>query len=207
MQSLQPVVLCFSGHDPSGGAGIQADIETLNSHYCHCCSIITALTEQDTQNVYKITPQQANDIIDQATRLFKDFNIQCIKIGLIGDVNIAVAIQQLLVEHPDIPVVLDPVLAAGGGMSVANTQLISAISELLLPRTTILTPNSVEARKLANRDELSECGLTLLSMGCEYVLLTGTHEETPIVSNQLFNQNLIFCFQSKLVFSRIPAIP
>jgi hydroxymethylpyrimidine/phosphomethylpyrimidine kinase len=181
-----PVVLSFSGHDPSGGAGIQADIETLVSHQCHSCSVITALTEQDSRNVKKLIPQKPQDIIDQANTVLNDFQVQAIKIGLIGHHDTALAIQSVLLQHPHIPVILDPVLAAGGGTSLANDALIDSITELLLPCTTVLTPNSEEARILANQTNLTDCGETLLNKGCDFVLITGTHEQSTTVNNQLF---------------------
>lgn len=186
MSKNRPVVLSFSGHDPSGGAGVQADIETFISHQCHACSVITALTEQDSRNVKKLIPQKPQDIIDQAHTVLNDFNVDAIKIGLIGHEKTAVAIQSILLEHPHIPVVLDPVLAAGGGSSLANEQLISQIIDKLLPLTTVLTPNSEEARILAKQSELNHCGQTLLSKGCDFVLITGTHEQSNTVDNQLF---------------------
>jgi len=189
MSKNRPVVLSFSGHDPSGGAGIQADIETLISHQCHACSVITALTEQDSSNVKKLIPQQPQDIIDQAQTVLNDFQVKAIKIGLIGHHETAAAIQSILIQNPQIPVILDPVLAAGGGTPLANEQLITNIIELLLPYTTILTPNSEEARILAKQTNLTDCGLTLLDNGCHYVLITGTHEQSNTVNNQLFRMN------------------
>ena len=185
-----PIVLCFSGHDPSGGAGIQADIETLFTHQCHCCSVVTALTEQDTGNVLKLLPQPADKIYTQAKTILADVNISAIKIGLIGHVETAQVIHDILKELPNIPAIFDPVLAAGGGTPLANSQLIDAIIELLLPCTTLLTPNSVEARALAGAENsLDQCGITLLEKGCDYVLITGTHEDTPSVSNLLYHDN------------------
>jgi len=181
-----PVVLSFSAHDPSGGAGVQADIETLVSHQCHSCSVITALTEQDSRNVKKLIPQKPQDIIDQANTVLNDFQVQAIKIGLIGHHDTAFAIQSVLLQHPLVPVILDPVLAAGGGTSLANDALIHSITELLLPCTTVLTPNSEEARILANQTKLTDCGETLLNKGCDFVLITGTHEQSTTVNNQLF---------------------
>lgn len=189
MLTHRPVVLCFSGHDPSGGAGVQADIETLVSHRCHAASIITALTEQDTSNVTKILPQKPEDLISQANTVLADLPVKAFKIGLIGHHETAQAIHTILSRHPDIPVILDPVLAAGGGAEMANERLIAAIIDLLLPCTTVLTPNSQEARKLAGFDNLDRCGLALLDEGCDYVLITGTHESTPQVSNQLFHDH------------------
>lgn len=189
MSKNRPIVLSFSGHDPSGGAGIQADIETLVSHQCHACSVITALTEQDSRNVKKLIPQKPQDIIDQAQTVLNDFPVKAIKIGLIGHHETASAIHSILMLHSHIPVILDPVLAAGGGTSLASEQLINGIVEHLLPCTTVLTPNSEEARKLSNQTALSDCGQTLVSKGCDYVLITGTHEQSTTVDNQLFQPN------------------
>ncbi len=200
--SINPTILCFSGHDPTGGAGIQADIETLASHQCHACSVITALTEQDTHNVKNLIPQQVNHFVSQTKTLLADFTVSAIKIGLIGDLEISKAIQQVLAENPQIPVILDPVLAAGGGKALSDNNLSNAIFELLLPHTTILTPNSEEARKLTGLNNLNECGLSLLDQGCQYVLITGTHEQTHEVTNRLYHQNkLIETFN----WDRLPA--
>lgn len=185
----RPVVLSFSGHDPSGGAGVQADIETIISHQCHACSVITALTEQDSSNVKKLIPQKPQDIIDQAHTVLNDFQVKTIKIGLIGHNATVSAIQSILIQYPHIPVILDPVLAAGGGTSLANEQLIDSIIEQLLPLTTILTPNSEEARLLAKKNDLTDCGQVLLDKGCDYALITGTHEQSTTVNNQLFRVN------------------
>ncbi len=188
MSKIYPVVLSFSGHDPSGGAGIQADIETLSSHHCHNVSVITALTEQDSHNVKKIIPQTAENITSQAHTLFADMPVAVIKIGLLGHYQTAQAIAQILQQHTDIPVVFDPVLAAGGGAQLSDSQLLDSITTLLLPHTTILTPNAQEARALTGLQDLSECGLALLQQGCDYVLITGADEATTQVENHLFHQ-------------------
>lgn len=187
--SYRPVVLTFSGHDPCGGAGVQADIEVLSGHRCHPASVITALTEQDTSDVKHLIPQQAQAIMDQANRVLTDLPVNAFKIGLMASEQVAVAIQTVLLDHPDIPVVLDPVLAAGGGAELASQQLITAIVDRLLPMTTVLTPNSLEARRLTGLSDLQDCAAALLAKGCEYVLITGTHEDSPTVVNQLFTRS------------------
>lgn len=202
MSSKPPVVLCFSGHDPSGGAGIQADIETLATHHCHACSIITALTEQDTRNIYNIIPQQPGNIIHQANKIFADFEVSVIKIGLLAHAEIAQALAGILANKPQIPVILDPVLAAGGGHSAANSALISAIIQELLPRTTLATPNSVEARILGQQNNLDESGLAMLAKGSQYVLITGTHENTLQVCNRLYHQGGLL---ENYTWNRLPA--
>ncbi|WP_415878694.1 bifunctional hydroxymethylpyrimidine kinase/phosphomethylpyrimidine kinase [Methylomonas sp. TEB] len=186
MNRNHPVVLCFSGHDPSGGAGVQADIEAINSHQCHAASVITALTEQDSRNVKTLIPQQPADILSQAQTLLADFKVSAFKIGLIGDAGVAVAIARILRQHPSVPVVLDPVLAAGGGTALAGQQLIDVIVEQLLPLTTLLTPNSEEARRLSGQNDLSDCGRFLQGKGAKYVLITGTHESSELVHNRLY---------------------
>ncbi len=197
----RPVVLSFSGHDPSGGAGIQADIETIASHQCHATSIVTVLTEQDTQNVTKLVPQHPGHIASQATILMADVPVKAIKVGLLGSPEIALAVHSIIKQHPNIPVVFDPVLAAGGGTDLANQELINAINHNLLPCTTVLTPNSEEARRLTGLSDLTECGLCLLEKGCEYVLITGTHETSPEVKNQLFYDG---CLYETYAWNRLP---
>ena len=201
MNPHRPIVLSFSGHDPCGGAGIQADIETLVSHQCHAVSVITALTEQDSCNVKRLIPQTSENIISQAQTLLDDMEVNAFKIGLIGQHETALAIYAILKQYPHIPVVLDPVLAAGGGTDLTNERLLATVVDLLLPCTTVLTPNSEEARRLANLDDLEECGLSLLEAGSDYVLITGTHEATPSVQNKLFHDGL--CWET-YTWERLP---
>jgi hydroxymethylpyrimidine/phosphomethylpyrimidine kinase len=148
MKPQLPVVLCLSGHDPTGGAGIQADIETVSRFGCYPCSVVTALTVQDTHNVRKILPQRSGELLEQARTVLLDLPVDAVKIGLLGSVDIVYAVDELLKIAGGIPVVLDPILAAGGGTNLANEALIEALIETLIPRATVLTPNSPEARKL-----------------------------------------------------------
>jgi len=182
-----PAVLTFSGLDPSGGAGSQADIETLISLGCHCCPVVTAITSQDTCNIKNFNPTASTVVIEQARAVLEDIQIAAFKIGMLGSVEVIEAVHTILTDYSDIPVVLDPVLVAGGGSEIADEEMIEAITSLLLPQTTILTPNSIEARILAHEaDSLDACAQELLEMGCEYVLVTGTHEATTDVTNILY---------------------
>ena len=141
-----PVVLCFSGHDPSGGAGIQADIETLVSHGCHPASVITCLTVQNTQDVYKLLPLSASDILEQTQCLLEDLPIAAIKIGLLGSLDALEAVETVLKQLPNTPTVLDPVLASGAtGTPLVDQNLLHAIRTRLLPYITLVTPNRSEA--------------------------------------------------------------
>jgi len=192
-----PIVLSFAANDPSGGAGIQADMLTIASMGCHPLSIITAITIQDTTGVEDVMPLDPEWIIDQARTVLEDMPVHVFKIGLLGSVEIIAAIAEIISDYPHIPVVMDPVLTSGRGDELANEEMIDAMRELLLPQVTILTPNSLEARHLAQQDndpnesklDLSLCAQRLLQMGCEYVLITGTHENTVHVTNTLYDSS------------------
>ncbi len=185
-----PVVLCLSGHDPTGGAGVQADIETVTALGCHATSVITCLTRQDTRNVFGLIPQDPENFRQQVETLLEDVPVAAIKIGLIGTAALAETIAGILNQHPDVPVVLDPVLAAGGGAPLADEQLLDAIRQHLLPLTTVLTPNSLEARRLADLVDLDGCAHWLLARGCRYALITGGHEDRADVINTLYSASL-----------------
>jgi len=188
--------MCFAGLDSTGGAGLQADIEAVASMGCHAAPVVTALTIQDTQRVIDYTPVEATLLIAQARAVLEDMPVAAIKIGMLGDVRVIEAIHTLLTDYPDIPVVLDPVLAGGGGGNLSTPEIIDALCQLLLPQVTVLTPNSIEARALAPEcDTLEACGQGLLDKGCEFVLLTGTHEDAEHVENRLFgNRRLLEAF-------------
>lgn len=191
---LPPIVLTFAGSDPSGGAGMQADLLTLSSMGCHALSVITAITVQDTAGVEDIQAVDADWVSDQARLILEDMAVTAFKIGMIGSVENAAAIAEVLADYPEVPVVLDPVLASERGDEFAGDALIEAMRDLLIPQTTVLTPNSLEARRLvmddADGDEepsLDECAERLLELGASYVLITGTHENTQRVRNTLYD--------------------
>ena len=182
-----PIVMTFSGHDPSGGAGIQADIETLASIGCHCCPIITALTVQDTRNVVELIPVDAAVIIEQARAILEDMPISAFKIGLLGSIEAVQAVHTLINDYPNIPLVLDPIIKAGGGTELTTEAMISATRDLILPLTKIITPNTDELLSLSpSSDNLDASAQDLLMTGCEYVLVTGTHAQTLKVENILY---------------------
>lgn len=191
MKSLTPpVILCFSGLDPSGGAGIQADIEAISQHSCHAAPIITANTVQNTLNVIRFETVDEKLLREQAMTILNDMTVSAIKIGMIGSAQIAEAIYSVLLEKQDIPVIFDPVLAAGGGTSLAHDQLIDAINTLIIPHTHLLTPNTTEALQLTDiNDSTSDAAKKLNIMGADYVLLTGTHSHTPTVIHDLYHQS------------------
>jgi hydroxymethylpyrimidine/phosphomethylpyrimidine kinase len=195
MADTPPIVLTFAASDPSGGAGMQADILTLAAMGCHPLSVITAVTVQDTVGVDGILAMDAEWVADQARTVLEDMPVAAFKIGLLGSVENIAAIAEVVGDYPDVPLILDPVLASGRGDELSSEDMTSALLEMLVPQTTIITPNSMEARRLAtdeaNEDDaptLDECAARLIAMGCEYVLITGTHEQTFEVVNTLYGE-------------------
>jgi len=196
MAYIPPIVLTFAASDPTGGAGVQADILTLSRLGCHPLSVITAITVQDTLGVEDFMPIDFEWIIDQARCVLEDMPVAAFKVGLIGSVEGTAAIAEVVADYPDIPLILDPVLASGRGDELANEDMLSALLEMLVPQTSLIIPNSIEALRIAlhgrEDDEavlsLKQCSEFIINMGCEYVLITGTHENTPKVVNTLYDR-------------------
>jgi hydroxymethylpyrimidine/phosphomethylpyrimidine kinase len=195
MNPVPPLVLVFAASDPSAGAGVQADLLTLASLGCHPLTAITALTVQDTVGVESVHPVDSEILERQARSLLEDMPVAAFKIGVLGSLENIVAVAEIVSDYPDVPLVFDPVLASGRGDDFSNEDMLSAMRELLLPQTTVLTPNSPEARRLAERDDdeaepgQDECARRIIELGAQYVLLTGTHENTPQVVNTLYGES------------------
>lgn len=186
-----PVVLTIAGNDPSGGAGIQADIESIAAMGCHAAPVITTLTVQDTRNATRIEPVAPELVVAQAEAVLDDMPVAAIKLGLLGSVAVARAVSDLLARRArDIPVVLDPVLVAGGGARLAELAIVEVMRAALVPQALVVTPNSDEARALApEAGALDDCARELVGRGARFVLLKGAHEDTPNVCNRLFDAN------------------
>jgi hydroxymethylpyrimidine/phosphomethylpyrimidine kinase len=154
MSSSPPVVLSIAASDPTGGAGVQADLLAIASLGCHPASVITALTVQDTTGVERMLTIEASWVTSQARRLLADMRVAAFKLGVLGSAANAEAVAAVLAEHATLPVVLDPVLASGRGDALADAGTLKALREKLLPHATMLTPNSLEARRLSGAARL-----------------------------------------------------
>ncbi|HDN26069.1 MAG TPA: hydroxymethylpyrimidine/phosphomethylpyrimidine kinase [Thioploca sp.] len=184
-----PIVLVFAGNDPSGGAGLCADIQALASLGCHAAPVVTCITVQDTGSVFENFPLSGEKVAAQAEAVLNDMPIAACKIGLLGSVEIVDAVQQVLLKYRKLPVILDPVLASGGGQSLVAGNVCDAIINKLLPHTQVITPNSHEARTLTkNTQSLNAAAVKLMDYGCQFVCITGADENQPKVTNTLYSQ-------------------
>ncbi|MEO6917897.1 MAG: hydroxymethylpyrimidine/phosphomethylpyrimidine kinase [Collimonas sp.] len=172
-------VLVFSGSDPSGGAGMQADITAIAALGSHPLSVLTVLTVQDNQRVFGVYPVAAELVRQQAQALVDRIPIAAVKLGIVGNrANagvIATIIRDLRSRQPDLPVIFDPVLANGHGDSLASEDPIAAVAPLF-ELATVITPNRLEADRLCSPETNPEQqAALLLEGGCQNVLLKGGH--------------------------------
>ena len=177
---MPPIVLTFAASDPTGGAGLQADLLTLAALGCHPLSVLTGLTVQDTTGVEHLETIAADLVTRQASRVLAETKVAAFKVGVLGSADNVRAVAAIAAAHPQVPLVLDPVLASGRGDPLASDAVLKALLELLVPRATVVTPNSVEAAQLGGAKRL-------LELGCRYVLVTGTHEPGDEVTNRLYD--------------------
>jgi hydroxymethylpyrimidine/phosphomethylpyrimidine kinase len=188
----KPNILVIAGHDPSGGAGIQADIEAIHSLGGFAGTLITGLTVQNSHNVTGFELVDIDLLLRQTDALLEDMDFQAVKIGMTGSPVTISLVADVIDRLPGVPVVLDPVLAAeaGGSLTRAGTDngdsVPAALMRELAPRCTVATPNLPEAQQLSGEQLLETAGRALTETGCPATLITGSHDETPGVHNHLF---------------------
>jgi hydroxymethylpyrimidine/phosphomethylpyrimidine kinase len=169
-------VLSIAGSDSGGGAGIQADLKTFAAHGLHGLSAITALTAQNTRDVSAVHTPDPAFLRAQLDALFDDFDIAAVKIGMLATAAVIDAVADALLHHPDVPVVLDPVMIASSGATLLAQDAIAALRLRLLPRAEVLTPNLPEAeallgRRIADRETMPAAAEALRALGPRSVLL------------------------------------
>jgi hydroxymethylpyrimidine/phosphomethylpyrimidine kinase len=177
---MPPIVLTFAASDPTGGAGLQADLLTLAALGCHPLSVLTGLTVQDTSGVEHLEAIPADLVARQARALLAETPVAAFKAGVLASAENVRAVAAIVARHAGTPLVVDPVLASGRGDALASNAVRNALLEALVPRTTLLTPNTLEAERLGGAQRL-------LDLGARYVLVTGTHDRTAEVINRLYD--------------------
>lgn len=174
--------LSIAGCDPSGGAGIEADLKTFSALGTYGMAVITALTAQNTVGVRKSYEVASNAVTEQAEAVFDDINPQFVKIGMTFNSDIIRAIAGILRRYKPKYVVLDPVMVSTSGHKLINDEAIEVLKAELIPLATIITPNLPESAALLNKPlpanvECVNYGRELLSLGCKSVLVKGGHLE------------------------------
>src|SRR5574341_191095 len=177
---MPPLVLTFAATDPTGGAGLQADVLTLAALGCHPLSVVTGLTVQDTRGVERLEAVAADVVTRQAQCVLAESKVAAFKAGVLASADNVRAVAAIAAEHANVPFVLDPVLASGRGDALADDAVLHALLEALIPRAAIATPNTLEADRLGGYRKL-------LALGCRYVLVTGTHDKSAEVINRLYD--------------------
>lgn len=176
-----PNVLSIAGSDPSGGAGIQADLKTFSALGCYGMAALTALTAQNTRGVTAVHVPPPPFVGAQIDAVFADVEVAAVKIGMLASGGIVDAVARSLADWPEVPVVVDPVLVATSGDSLGDPDVVGAIRRVLLARATLITPNLPEAARLADRpipeDEAGMRALAerLATLGARAVLVKGGH--------------------------------
>ncbi|WP_229263022.1 bifunctional hydroxymethylpyrimidine kinase/phosphomethylpyrimidine kinase [Duganella dendranthematis] len=190
----RPCVLVFAGLDPSGGAGLTADAQAMAGQGVHGLTVCTALTVQDNDRVYHVQPVAAELVLRQAQALAGKMAISAIKIGITGSAANAQAIAEFIVwlrargdtmPRPELPVVVDPVLASGHGDLLSRDDAVQALAPLL-PLTTVLTPNAPEAQALSDANQPDAQAQALRARGCRHILITGGHGDGDEVINRWY---------------------
>lgn len=209
----RPCVLVFAGLDPSGGAGLTADLQAIAGQGAHALTVCTALTVQDNDRVFGVQPVDAELVLRQARALADKVAISAIKIGITGSAANAQAIAEFITwlrargptpprgdgrtvgDQPaecaaawplsELPVVLDPVLASGHGDLLSRDDAAQALAPLL-PLTSIITPNGPEAQALSDAAQPDAQAQVLRARGCRHVLITGGHDGGDEVVNRWY---------------------
>ncbi|MGO7970779.1 bifunctional hydroxymethylpyrimidine kinase/phosphomethylpyrimidine kinase [Rhizobium ruizarguesonis] len=183
-------VLSIAGSDPSGGAGIQADLKAFSARGVYGMAVLTALTAQNTQGVSGVHLVPPQFVADQINAVFADVRVDAVKIGMIANAGIADAVAGALSDHRDIPIVIDPVMIAKGGAALLAPEAVDVLTRRLLPLATLLTPNLPEAAALlhqpvaTNRADMAAQAERLRALGPVAVLVKGGHldsDESPDV--------------------------
>ncbi len=198
-------VLTIAGTDPSGGAGIQADIKTITAFKCYALSVVTALVAQNTTGVKSILDIPLDFIAAQIDCVLEDINIDSLKIGMLHRTDIVNLISEKIVNSSLVcPLVIDPVMVAKSGDSLLTEDARKALIRNLIPHATLITPNIPEAEiiadiSIASEEEVIKAGEIILSMGPSAVLMKGGHSNSKIVKDFLIQENTVNVFETNRI--------
>ena len=185
--------LTIAGSDSCGGAGLQADIKTMSALGCYACSVVTAVTAQDTTGVRSVEDMSADLVARQLRAVMCDIRPSAIKTGMLGNAEVVAAIADILSSYPRVPLVVDPIIVATSGDSLMRQGTLQMLVDRLIPLASLLTPNLPEAETLAGMNirstgDIHMAARHILDMGCQAVLIKGGHVDGKTKTDWLFTQ-------------------
>ena len=180
-------ILSISGQDPTNGAGNSLDILVANQHNFHCLSSITSLTIQDAEKLHKVEDVNESFFQENLKNLNKNFNVSGIKIGAISSNKVIEITTKFLDQFTKVPIVIDPIIEAGGGGKFMKKQNINFSLRNLYPLATLLTPNLDELKILSGCKTEKDSINSLLDRGIENIYVTGKSRKNEIISTLFVN--------------------
>ena len=212
LNNLQKTVLVIAGSDPSGGAGIQADLKTLTSFGVYGMTAITALTEQNTNGVFDILEIPIEFVVKQINCCLSDINANAVKIGMLHSADLISAVLEALfnnniVSNKKVNIVLDPVMVAKGGHKLLKENAIDALKNFIKVAQPILTPNIPEAEiltgiKINNLKDMKNVGKEIINLGASHVILKGGHMKTRVMTDLLINSSEIHSIETSKIITK-----
>ncbi len=211
LNNLQKTVLVIAGSDPSGGAGIQADLKTLTSFGVYGMTAITALTEQNTNGVFDILEIPIEFVVKQINCCLSDINANAVKIGMLHSADLISAVLETLfnnniVSNKKVNIVLDPVMVAKGGHKLLKENAIDALKNFIKVAQPILTPNIPEAEiltgiKINNLKDMKNVGKEIINLGASHVILKGGHMKARVMTDLLINSSEIHSIETSKIIT------
>ena len=211
LNNLQKTVLVIAGSDPSGGAGIQADLKTLTSFGVYGMTAITALTEQNSNGVFDILEIPIDFVVKQINCCLSDINANAVKIGMLHSADLISAVLEALfnnniVSNKKVNIVLDPVMVAKGGHKLLKENAIDALKNFIKEAQPILTPNIPEAEiltgiKINNLKDMKNVGKEIINLGASHVILKGGHMKTRVMTDLLINSSEIHSIETSKIIT------
>ena len=211
LNNLQKTVLVIAGSDPSGGAGIQADLKTLTSFGVYGMTAITALTEQNTNGVFDILEIPIEFVVKQINCCLSDINANAVKIGMLHSADLISAVLEALfnnniVSNKKVNIVLDPVMVAKGGHKLLKENAIDALKNFIKVAQPILTPNIPEAEiltgiKINNLKDMKNVGKEIINLGASNVILKGGHMKALVMTDLLINSSEIHSIETSKIIT------
>ena len=211
INNLSKTVLVIAGSDPSGGAGIQADLKTLTSLGVYGMTAITALTEQNTNGVSDIFEIPLDFVVKQINCCLSDIDINAVKIGMLHSAELIFAVYEALNDNnilskKDINIVLDPVMVAKGGHKLLKENAVDALKNFIYKVHPVLTPNIPEAEiltgmKINNLTDMKNVGNEIIKLGASHVILKGGHMEKPVITDLYIDDSEIYSIETKKILT------